>query len=371
MSKPWKLIPLLFSLLTLTQTAPGLTQSRSLNILSEVRGSVYIKRSRYNRAQRAYGGEFLGYSDRLQLGQGAVAKVLCTNLAIWNPRSRGEFSVSRGCPSFGAMILPETSQRTVRTDGDFTKPYIISPRNTKILDQQPILRWNSVEEATYYQVELKELTPDRPPSIWTTTTTESEVIYRGEARLKPETYYQLIVKACPCQNKPGSQEESGISEDSSFFPVVSVATAQEVREKIAELEEQSLSEDVKALALASLYQSYDLNAAAIQVLEGLVEQGDQLTKVYQLLGDSYQQMGLFKLAKAQYLTALAQAETEENLDTQAQIQVSLAQVEKELAELETAFELLQAAQANYRILGDEEQVASLQSDLDKLARRLP
>jgi len=32
MSQPWKLIPLLFSLLTLTQTAPGLTQSRSLNI---------------------------------------------------------------------------------------------------------------------------------------------------------------------------------------------------------------------------------------------------------------------------------------------------------------------------------------------------
>ncbi|MEQ8960697.1 MAG: hypothetical protein RLP02_22705, partial [Coleofasciculus sp. C2-GNP5-27] len=158
MSKPWKLIPLLFSLLTLTQTAPGLTQSRSLNILSEVRGTVYIKRSRYNRAQRAYGGEFLRYSDRLQLGQGAVAKVLCTNLAIWNLGSRGEFSVSRGCPSVGAMILPETSQQTVRADGDFTKPYIISPRDTKILDQQPTLRWNSVAEATYYQVELQELT---------------------------------------------------------------------------------------------------------------------------------------------------------------------------------------------------------------------
>lgn len=363
MSKPWKLIPLLFTLLTLTQTSPGLTQSRSLNILSEVRGSVYIKRSRYNRAQRAYGGEFLGYSDRLQLGQGAVAKVLCTNLAIWNPRSRGEFSVSRGCPSFGAMILPETSRRTVRADGNFTKPYIISPRDTKILDQQPTLRWNSVEEATYYQVELQELTLDGPTPIWTTTTTESEVIYRGEARLKPETYYRLIVKAY--------QGNAKIGEDSSFFPVVSVATAQEVREKIAELEEKGLNEDGKALALARLYQSYDLNAAAIQVLEGLVEQGDQLTTVYQLLGDSYQQMGLLKLAKAQYLTALAQAETEENLDTQAQIQVSLAQVEKELAELETAFELLQAAQANYRILGDEEQVANLQSDLDKLARRLP
>ena len=368
MSKPWKLIPLLFSLLTLTQTAPGLTQSRSLNILSEVRGTVYIKRARYNRAQRAYGGEFLGYSDRLKLGQGAAAKVLCTNLAIWNPRSRGEFSVSRGCPSVGAMILPESSRDVVRADGDFTKPYIISPRvprnsNIKILDQQPTLRWNSVEEATYYQVELQELTLDGLTPIWTTETTESELVYRGEARLKPETYYQLIVKAY--------QGNSQIGEDSSFFPIVSIATAQEVREKIVELEkEQSLSEDAKALALARLYQSYDLNAAAVQVLEGLVEQGDQLTTVYQLLGDSYQQMGLFELAKAQYLTALAQAETEENLDTQAQIQISLAQIEEELEKLETAFDLLQAAQANYRILGDEEQVANLQSDLDKLQVRL-
>jgi len=345
------------SLLLVIVTTPALSQRTSLNILSEVRGDVKIKRAGWWNYQRAYGGELLNSSDRLQLGQGAAVKVLCSNLFTWNLRTKGEFPVSRGCPVTQTPILKNNNRSRTRASSDLTIPYIISPRNTAILDEQPILRWNAVEGATSYQVQVRGSQVN-----WTTEVNQPQVVYSGEPPFQPGSRYWVIVTA--------DNGKSSLEELPAGFTVLSEEETQEIRAKIEQLQQQPLNEESKAIALAHLYRSHDLNAAAIDVLEELVTQGNPTTAVYQLLGSIYDQVGLIRLAEEEYEMALERAKAEDNMEAQAMLQSSLAEVKEALDELPQAFQLFQAAQANYRTLGDEEQVQQLQQKLDELEGRL-
>jgi tetratricopeptide (TPR) repeat protein len=113
-----------------------------------------------------------------------------------------------------------------------------------------------------------------------------------------------------------------------------------------------------------------LNADAIDLLEGLVKKGSQSSAVYQLLGSTYQQVGLNQLAKERYLSALQLAKAQKNLAGEAMVQASLGEVNEALDELKEALESYQAAQGSYQALGDEEKVRELQQKLDDLKGRI-
>ncbi len=105
LKKSSKLVGILFSLVIVGETTVGLTQQKGLNFISEVRGNVQIKRAGQSRFHLAYPGDLVNHSDRLQLGEGASAKVVCDNLEVWNLQSRGEFQVSNGCSSTTRTVL--------------------------------------------------------------------------------------------------------------------------------------------------------------------------------------------------------------------------------------------------------------------------
>lgn len=355
-----KLAGILLSLSLVIVTMPGLTQQNSLNFIFGISGDVQIKRDGRNSYQQVYIGTLLNPSDRLRLGKGSSAKVFCNNLSTWNISSQGEFPVSSGCPSTEKAILIRNGSNRVdtRTPNDPTIPYIISPRDTAILSDKLNLRWNAVKGATSYQVLL------RGPGInWKTEVKQPEVVYSGKETLQPGSRYRLIVTA-----------DSGVSSESETptgFTLLSQEDAKRVKAQITQLQKQPLTDESKILALAYLYKSNNLNAAAIDLLAGLVKKGSQTTAVYQLLGSLYQQMGLNRLAREQYLTALKLAKAQTNLEDQAIIQASLGEIDITLDNLQQAFESLQAAQSSYRALGDEQQVQQLQQKLDHLKRRLP
>ncbi|MBD2221139.1 fibronectin type III domain-containing protein [Calothrix sp. FACHB-1219] len=352
-------LAILLSLPFITVATPGLSQENSLNFISEVKGDVNIQRSGRKNYQKAYGGELLDSSDSLQLGKGASTKVVCNNLFIWNIQSPGEFSVSSGCPSTGKPVLIRNgSERApTRAPNDPAIPYIINPRDTAILSDKPTLRWNAVKGANSYQVQV------RGPGVnWTTEVKQPEVVYSGKETLQPGSRYRVIVTA-----------DNGVSSESEApagFTLLSEEDAKRVKAEIIQLQKQPLRDESKTLALAYLYKSKNLNAAAIDLLAGLVKQGSRTTSVYQLLGSVYQQVGLHRLAKEQYLTALKLAKAERNLEAQAIIQTSLGEIDIVLDNLQQAFESLQAAQSGYRNLGDEQQVQQLQQKLDDLKGRL-
>lgn len=87
------------SLLLIGLVRPGISQEDSLNFISEIKANVEIKRHGRKDYQKAYVGDFVNPLDKLRLGKGASVKVVCNNLAVWNPKSQGEFLVYQGCSS--------------------------------------------------------------------------------------------------------------------------------------------------------------------------------------------------------------------------------------------------------------------------------
>lgn len=348
-----------FSLFLIRVETPGLTQQEGLNFISEIKENVEIKRDGRKDYQRAYVGDLVNPWDRLRLGKGASAKVVCNNLDIWNLKSQGEFLVSQGCSSTTRTILtrPNSRRSSTRDGNDPTIPYLISPRNTAILTRQPTLLWNSIRGATSYQVRILG-----PGVNWKNQVREPTVVYTGNQPLQPKIRYGVTVTA----NNGASTE----NKDNTGFTVLSDEDAQRVKTEIARLQQQRLSNESKTLALAYLYRSNDLNAEAIDMLEKLSQQW-KIVSVFQLLGSIYEQVGLNRLARERYLTALELAKKENNWEGQAIILASLGQVDIVLGELKQAFQWVQDAQASYRTLGDEGKVQELQQKLDDLKRRLP
>ncbi|MEG5138870.1 MULTISPECIES: tetratricopeptide repeat protein [unclassified Microcoleus] len=361
MHKPQKMIGsvgLFLSIFVVIVATPGFSQQESLNLIGEVKGTVEIKRDGRGKYQGAYGGELLNPSDKLRLQQGASVNVVCDNLSIWNPQSRGEFLVSQGCSSATRAVLrrPNSNRSETRNANDPTIPYLISPRNTAILTRQPTLTWNKVAGATSYQVQVSG-----PGVNWTTQVSQPQVVYSGSAALQGGKRYWVTITA-----------HNGVStknKDNPGFTVLSDADMQRVKTQISQLQQKLLSDKSKVLALAHLYRSNELNAEAIAVLDKAVKQGNQTTAVYQLLGSIYQQVGLNLLAKERYLTGLNLAKAEQNWEAQAMIQESLGEVEETLDQLKNALQRYQEAQGSYRVLGDEGKVQKLQQKLDDLKGR--
>lgn len=360
MSNTGKLKIVLLSLLLVTIAMPGSTRQSSLIILSEARGDVRLKRSRNNKYQRAYGGETLSPSDRLQLGRGSTATVLCNNSLPWTLESQGEFTVSSGCPAsqnVGSVNGSGGNRIRTRASDNPTVPYLISPRNTIILEDKLILRWQAIEGARSYQVEVKG-----GGINWTTQVDKTEVIYSGNEPLQPDTRYRVMITA---DNRKSTRNEAPVG-----FTVLAEQEVQRVKSEISQLQQQPLSEEAKALALAYLYTGNELNTAAIELLEELIKKGTETTAVYELLGRNYQQVGLYRLARERFLTGLEKAKAEGNLDGQARIQFSLGEVDYGLAKLPQALQWFQAAQVSYRDLGNEGQVQELQQKVDDVKARL-
>jgi hypothetical protein len=352
------------ALLLVSVSTPGFSQQRQqqgLNFISEIKGNVEIKKPEWKSYQRAYGGETLSPSDKLRLAQGTSAKVICDNLKAWVLNSKGEFEVSKGCPSTTRQVLRRANSKTspTRAGNDPTIPYLISPRNSAILTRQPTLRWNPVEAVTSYQVQV--LGPD---VNWSTQVNQPQIAYSGKQPLKPGSRYWVTITA---SNGVSNEKEEGRFRG---FSVLNDADTQQVKTDIAQLQQEALSNESKMLALAHLYRSNDLNADVINLLEGLVKKGSRSTAVYQLLGSTYQQIGLNQLAKERYLTALQLAKAEKNLLGQAIIQASLGEVDVSLNQLKQALQWFKDAQDNYQLLGDQGQVEALQQKLDDLKRRI-
>lgn len=347
----------LFSVLV-TIATPLIARVNGFNLILATQGNVEIKRSGWRKYRRAYIGTLVNFSDKLRLRQGAKAKVICTNLSFWNLRSEGEFPVSSGCSTTGqAKLRHGRNIVPTRAGNDQTIPYLISPRNTSILTFKPTLRWNPVAGATSYQVEVSGYRLN-----WKTEVQQSQVVYSGEQPLKPGFRYWVNITA--------SNGKSNANEEGRFrgFTVLSNADRQELNTDITTL--QQLNDDAKTIALTHLYRSNNLNANAIDLLEGLVKKDSNNVAVFQLLGSIYQKVGLNLLAKERYLAGLKFAIAQNNLEAQADINRLLGEVNESLDELKDALQSYETALVNYRKLGDEVQVEELQQKIDDIKGRI-
>ena len=345
-------------------TTPVNAQLGNVNLLFGVSGDVWIKRVGSQKYQRASRG-WINLGDKLRLGKGATAKVICGKLPSirrWKVTSPGEFVVDRGCyPGRRKINIRRGSLRCCTRNANNPKiPYLISPRNTNILHNQPIsLRWNPVDGASRYQVRIFG-----PGVRWKTEVSQPRVIYSGQKSFKPDNRYRIIITS--------DKGLSSTSELPTGFTVLSEKQSKEIQAEISQLQQINASNKssnyLKAFAQGEVYYSNGLNHGAIEILERLIEQGSKTRVVYQRLGDIYQKVGLNRLAKQRYLAAVELSQKEEQ-EEKALIQLRLGEVNQVIGDLQDSYKWYQAARDSFAALGDKEQAKLLGKKLDYLKER--
>lgn len=250
-------------------------------------------------------------------------------------------------------------------------PYIISPRYTLLLNEQPTLRWNSVEGASSYVVSLYKADGS---FIWNTKVSGTEVDYQGKSPLEREVDYCLVIKA---DNGRSSKDESvnlenydpqerGVS--GLNFRLIGedeVSKVQSLTEEIAKLD---YTEEDKAIALAHEYAENDLFAEAIDTLEGLVKGDTTKPEVYRSLGAFYGASGLNLLAERRYLRAIELAASTQERWEQATTQAQLGELYIVMKKNDEAVRRLREAQVEYHALGVTELANQLKERIEEILK---
>jgi hypothetical protein len=353
MRMKWKNLTGVFLSLALVGLAiPGWANAgtEGVNFIIQLSGDVKLKRSGWSGYQKATVYASLGSEDRLQLGTGASATVRCSNLKHWKVPPGKVSRIAEGCPPRVATRIASSSTSTTPTRGnDPNIPYILSPRHTAILTPLPLIQWHPVPGVKRYIVEVTGM-----GISWETQVNQSKVVYAG-LPLRPGGY-QIFVTT---DNGVFSRRDKPIE-----FTLLSDVEAEQIKAEVENLQQQPLNVEAKAIALAYLYWRRNLNALAIETLEGFVQQGNLTASSYQLLGEIYQRVGLPQLARDRFSTALTKVG--DNLEGQASIQASLGEIDTMLNRLDEARRWFRQAQVAYRALGDEAQVKELEQKLDSL-----
>lgn len=262
---------------------------------------------------------------------------------------RGEILIAQDCR--------DAEIGEVRAPTDPLIPYIISPRRTFLLNNQPKLRWNKVPGFNNYIVSLVK--GDRP--IWETTINGNEVVYPGEPKLESGVEYSVVVKA---ENGKSSEEEKLTNREFKLLPK---AEAKMVQNAISQLNKQPTIDKTKALLRAYLYIGIELKSEAIDTLEALVNAGTQEATIYRRLGELYWQSGLTLWAESNYLEAVKRAT---DLGEQAQVQIALGEMYIAINNQSEAARWLSLAMNSYKSLGNMQRVKELETQITKLKMSL-
>lgn len=309
MNNVFKTLTLIF-LITCGLSTPSLSQNASVHAILETKGKVLVNNKNSKKPQTAFVGLSLNSDDTLDVPARASVKIYCSDLSIWIVKP-GKYKVSQGCPSGKTVILlPNSNNRTLRpigkTEAALAKlPYVITPRETDIISDRPQIRWNAVRGVVNYTVKIDGIN-------WEKKTDKTEIIYDGDRSLQQETRYWVTVTT---DQGLSSQQETEVG-----FNVSDEQTKKTVLNAVEKIQKQPLSPTEQGLVLAYLYRSYELYGDAINVLEDLVNQGNKKISVYQLLGDTYLEVGLPQLAKNTYQKGLELAIKTQNIPSQTTIE---------------------------------------------------
>jgi hypothetical protein len=331
----------------------------SFHLVTESQGDAKLQR-KGQKVQPVHVGDRLRTTDRLLLGKGGRVKILCQNLTKWIPNTVGSFEIAKGCKMNGRSVLRSTNRDRIlsRSSNDPKIPYIISPRNTSIIELKPLLKWNPVKGSKSYRVSVTG-----PDVNWETTVSQSQVMYGGNAPLKSGIRYRVIVTA--------ESGETSTSDSVTGFERLDDDTVARLKANIMMVTDQKdINEEAAVLALAHLERSNELYVAAIERLTHWVAQGNQSAAVQQLLGNLYWQMGLSRPAREHYVTAQNLMQQDQNLLGEAEVLSQLGEVAQSLGQLKEAITWLEGTQKLYRELDDEEQAKVIEEKLINLRERI-
>jgi hypothetical protein len=294
--------------------AQAAVSSHAANLVVAIQGHAEVKRKNWsNFAPLAFGAE-IETGDVLRLDPSSSAKVVCSDLTL-----RDLNSGTTGTPcvpsqdilrrSDGSLIRPTRS-----ASGENSYPVILSPRRTKLLSDNPLLRWTAVKDASVYQVIVRG-----PDLFWMTIVrSKTEVSYPDSApKLEPGKDYKLIVRTSDDQTSENEQT-NGLG-----FSLLPSRKQKVILDQQEQIEHLGLQDGTTQYLLAHLDASYGVNAEAIQCLEN-ASSGFQISATERLLGQLYLAIRLPRQAEAHYLKSLELSQKDEDQEGQLQARLALA-----------------------------------------------
>ena len=224
-------------------------------------------------------------------------------------------------------------------------PYVISPRNTWLEDDQFTIRWHPVSGATRYAVRLWRWSDERDELdwlVWQATVDGAQVDYQGQIPLQRGRYYSIEVVS---DTGVASCLDEGF--DQSGFELIFPEDIAVLEADLDRLDQQEATSEEAALDLAMLYLREDLISAAVDVLEPFAANGTNNPVVYEALGDLYSYAGLNGLSAQHYQKALDISTAREDTFGRAIALNGLAEVNATLGKLDDAIQLFTQAKFLY------------------------
>lgn len=334
---------------------------QGVNLAVFIEGQVSVKRKGWiNYAPVAFGTS-LRRGDLLQLDDSSRAKVVCSDLTL---REIPHGIV--GVPCEGAKPLmrrPDGSliNATRSRPSDGTYPIVLSPRMTKLLSAQPVLRWTPVQGVSNYEVIVRAMN-----FYWSSQVRSGiEIKYPGVAPvLQAGVDYKLIVETTG-PNGRSSSEEPGIG---LGFSILDAKERKIVLEGEQQIESLGLPTGPTQFLIAHLYASHGLNAEAIERLES-ISSTFKAAAVARLLGDLYLNVGLARQAETNYLSSLDLSKQGNDEEGQMLVHLALARIYGQvLGNAKSAGEHLDATLALANKLGDDYMVSEVGKRLTELKK---
>ena len=325
------------------------------NLIVYTQGDVSFKRQGWANYEPMVFGTNLVVGDLLRLAPSAAAKLVCADLTLHEvlPGSSGVPCATsqpilklRG----GSWINPT---RNAPVEGSF--PLVLSPRKTKLLSSNPMLRWTPLKDADEYNVLVRG-----PGLEWESKTKATQMPYPAKApHLRPDVDYKLII----IFSNKSSSDEGG---QGLGFSLLSNNEKKIVDKQVAQVTGLKLSNDVTAFLTAYIYAAHQLNAEAIEKLEA-VKGAFRVSAVPRLLGNLYLTVGLPRQAETAFLESLPLSEREKNEQGQIEAHSALADIyHQAFGNTKQAKQHLDAMFELARKLGDEKAEEESKKRLSKL-----
>ena len=332
-------------------------QLSGVNYIVAVRGKVDVQRPGWSEYLPVRLGMSLGKDVLLRLDDGSSITIACADLRIMEVVLPGHSGIP--CPvelptlywKHDVVDHPRASSSRSGT------PQIISPRMTKLLDPNPIIRWAAVPNATSYRVRVE------PGASWSSVVEgKTELQYPGAAPrlLADKAYIVVVAVEKPDRLRGFTSEETGTD---LGFAILSTKVGEGIRETEKRIQILPISAASKHFLVAALYASSGLRAEAIAALD-LVSDERLGPRALSMEADLYSEIGLFDIAARRYLAAF-DAAAGDDLDLRASVSDALSVVYgmMGMGKVPEVRKQAEVARDAYARLGDKK-------GLEKVAERL-
>lgn len=321
------------------------------NLISEIKGDVFVG------SRRIYVGDSLNSNQKLRVKSKSLVTIMCSNQATYQLKP-GTYKLSDYCPA--QAIRKSGSRNSPRDPFNVNLPYVISPRNTALLDSDNLfIQWNPSPGAAHYHIEIEGQDVN-----WTTQTNQTVAVFTGGKTLKHDYRYTIKITA-------DNNRSSTVG-----FAVLPPEEVTRVRNQVDKITSLSLDPDIEAIGLAHTYKefkhsnidrhSFPLYQSALEVLEERIKGGTNNSQVYLLQADLYLAIGLPNIAQERYQTALSISESTNQDQRQTLSHLGLATVAERQTEYSDAIKHLKSAQSLLMRLGERDQVNVLEARIERI-----